>query len=259
MKSAEWRGPQLVHAHYSRENQDLPFWLALAGESGGPVLELGCGTGRVLIPLALAGYTAVGLDHDAGMLAFLRGTTPVALRGRVHLVQGELSAFHFGRQFPLILLPCNTLSTLDRSQRGRLFERVRRHLAPGGLFAASIPNPAWLLELPPVSEPEVEETIAHPLTGHPVQISSAWTRDELAFHLSWHYDHLLPDGQVERLTLETAHNLAQAEDFRQEFEAAGLRLGEMYGDFDGSPFDADSANLIFVAEEMNREDAKDAK
>ena len=56
--------PQLYHAHHNRSLEDLPFWLELAAQAGDPILELGCGTGRVLIPLAQAGYHTIGLDND---------------------------------------------------------------------------------------------------------------------------------------------------------------------------------------------------
>ena len=64
--------PTLYHAHHGQYQEDLPFWLKLANQQGGPVLELGCGTGRVLLPLARGGFQTVGLDNDLEMLRFLQ-------------------------------------------------------------------------------------------------------------------------------------------------------------------------------------------
>ena len=238
--------PLLVHAHYTLDSEDLPFWLSLAQAKGGPILELGCGTGRVLLQLAQAGFAAIGLDHDRAMLIFLQGKFPAGMEGCLHLVQADLAAFHFGCRFPLIYLPCNTLSTLHRAARKALFARVAEHLAPGGVFAASIPNPEWLADLPALGEEELEETLVHPESGNPVQISSSWERWAGTFQLCWHYDHLLPDGQVERITLETTHDLARLEDYQAALEGAGLVVEATYGDFDRSEYSAESPNLILV-------------
>ena len=65
--------PELIHAHHNRHLEDLPFWLDLAGETGDPLLELGCGTGRLLVPLGQAGHRVIGVDHDPAMLKLPAG------------------------------------------------------------------------------------------------------------------------------------------------------------------------------------------
>ncbi len=180
--------PVLYHAHHSLYLEDLPFWQRLAASSGSPVLELGCGTGRVLLPLAAGGSHIVGLDRDAGMLAYLRSQEDQAIRPL--LVQSDLRRFAFGVRFPLIILPCNTLSTLSKSDREALYRCVSAHLAEGGWFAASLPNPALLADLPVVGEPVVEENFPHPKDQAPVQVTSAWERDETQVSITWAYDHL---------------------------------------------------------------------
>jgi hypothetical protein len=180
------------------------------------------------------------------MLIFLRGNLLPGMIGSIHLVQADLAAFHFCCRFPLIYLPCNTLSTIQGTQREILFARVVDHLAPGGIFAASIPNPEWLNGLPAIGEEEIEETLVHPESGNPLQISSSWERQAETFRLLWHYDHLLPDGQVERITLETTHDLARLDDYQAELDKVGLVVEATYGDFDRSEYSAGSPNLILV-------------
>jgi hypothetical protein len=150
-------------------------------------------------------------------------------------------------KFPLVLLPCNTLSTLTPDQRLSTLACVHSHLAPGGLFAASLPNPSILAEMPRRGSEEVEESFPHPVSGDPVQVSSSWRRSAQHFTVTWHYDCLLPDGQVERLTAQAVHSLEPAEAYFTALEQAGMHLTEIYGDFDRSPYTADSPYLIVVA------------
>jgi SAM-dependent methyltransferase len=238
---------RLYHTHHNRHLEDLPFWLELAMRQGSPILELGCGSGRVLLPLARAGYHVTGLERDADMLCVLRENLDPSLVGRVALVQGDMAAFELGRRFSLITMPCNTFTTLSKAQRRATLDRVCRHLEPDGLFAASLPNPAVLLRLPRHGEPEVEESFPHPLDGEPVQVSSGWDRREQSLTIHWHYDHLLPDGRVERVSMQASHGLAPTEVYLAELVEAGLDLVERYGDFDRSPYSLDAPSLILLA------------
>ena len=239
--------PQLYHAHHSRHSEDLPFWLYLAARQNGPILELGCGTGRVLLALARAGYAVYGLDYDAGMLAFLQTQAGSDPASPCHFFQADMAAFHLDRLFSLILLPCNTLSALPAEIRRDALERIRQHLPHDGLFAGSLPNPALLARLPRQMETETEEIFPHPIDGEPVQVSSIWQRRAEDFTASWHYDHLLPDGRVERFTAQVCHTLLPVEGYADEFRQAGLRIETMYGDFDQSPYTEDSPSCILVA------------
>jgi SAM-dependent methyltransferase len=239
--------PRLYHAHHSRHLEDLPFWLELARRQGSPILELGCGSGRVLLHLARAGYHTTGLERDADMLYVLRENMEPDLGGQVELVQGDMAAFELGRRFRLVIMPCNTFTTLSTAQRRATLECVRQHLEPRGLFAASLPNPALLRRLPLRSEAEVEESFPHPLDGEPVQVSSGWERSKQSLTIYWHYDHLLPDGRVERVSMQASHALIPLEVCQAELEVAGLDLVECYGDFDRSPYSPDAPSLVLLA------------
>lgn len=239
--------PPLYHAHHSRYLEDLPFWLKLAARQGSPILELGCGSGRVLIPLAKSGQRVIGLDRDPAMLSFLQARLPTEAEESVHLIQADLTQFSLALRFALILMPCNTLSTLASPERAKLLSLVRFHLLPQGFFAASIPNPARLAKLPVRSSAEVEDTFVHPLSGNPVQVSSEWRKDRAWFLLRWHYDHLLPDGRVERLSVEMHHALTDTPTYCQELASAGLEVAEQYGDFDQPEYTLESPYWIFVA------------
>jgi SAM-dependent methyltransferase len=240
--------PELYHAHHSRHNEDLPFWLNLAARQGGPVVELGCGTGRVLIPLANAGYNMVGIDHDPAMLQFLRHNLQPELVPVPLLILADISQFTLSRQFPLIILPCNTFSTLSEKSRRGCLSCVRQYIQLGGLFAASLPNPAVLQQLPDQGDTELEDEFLHPTTGAPVQVSSAWQRIGETFTVTWIYDQMSPDGQVKRIEVEARHYLKSVEGYVGEIQRAGMKTCAMYGDFDQSPYTIDSPNLILLAE-----------
>jgi SAM-dependent methyltransferase len=115
---------------------DLPLWRELADRDGSPVLDVGAGTGRVAIDLARRGHEVVALDRDAALLDALRD------RGAglpVSTVAADARDFDLGRRFPLILVPMQTVQLLGGpGGRARFLERVREHLAPGGLLAAAL-------------------------------------------------------------------------------------------------------------------------
>ena len=238
---------QIYHAHHERQPEDLPFWLELVAQHPAPVLELGCGTGRVLIPILQASSPVIGLDNDRSMLAALKANTPLALQPGLKLIQADMGAFNFGCRFGLILLPCNTLSTLEPDLRQRMLNRLRNHLLPEGCFAASAPNPQVYLDLPAYGEPEIEEVFPHPQDGEPVQVSSEWKRTKSHFILTWHYDHLQPDGTAFHYHATTRHSLAPPQTYLDELESAGLALQALYGDFDRAHFDQESPHMIIVA------------
>lgn len=237
----------LYQAHHASYREDLPFWLDLAALAGGPVLELGCGTGRVSIPLATAGFEVYGLDRDLGMLAVLDTQLPPEARRRAHVFQGDMAAFHLEKRFALVISPCNTLSTLPGEALRATLALAHCHLLPGGLFAASLPNPHVLRRLSAHSEPEPEEVFRHPESGHPVQVSTGWRRQGEAVEMAWHYDHLLPDGRVERLTWRVSHSLAPVGVYVEELARARLEVIQTLGDFAGAPFSEDAPNLILIA------------
>ena len=233
--------PELYHAHHTSYLEDLPYWLNLADQAEGPILELGCGTGRIVSILKQEGFQIFGLDHDLRMLGYLKHRLPKA-----SIFAADLTRFHLQTKFSLIYLACNTYSTLSGNQRRDALQCIDRHLEPGGVFAASLPNPYDLLQMGDSEEDGPEETFFHPETGDPVQVSSSWrTMDEKVF-IDWHYDHLLPDGQVKRTTHSTSHWLDPVEVYLQEMQHKGFNVSTD-GEFNGAPFSKETDLLILRA------------
>ena len=121
--------------------RDVAFWRDVVGRERAPVLELGCGTGRVLLPLARAGAAVTGLDRSAPMLAYARARArrlPAARRPAI--VRGDIRALPFGRaSFGVVLAPYGLLQSLidDRDFTAALAEAARV-LRPGGLFGVDL-------------------------------------------------------------------------------------------------------------------------
>ena len=120
---------------------DLGLWRELARDRGGPVLELGCGTGRVALDLASAGHDVTGLDAEpalVGALAARARDRSLRLRAEV----ADARAFELGRAFGLVIAPMQVAQLLDGPPgRRSLLAAVRRHLRRGGVFAPALADP----------------------------------------------------------------------------------------------------------------------
>jgi SAM-dependent methyltransferase len=129
-----------------RDRPDITFYVDAAARAGGPVLEVGCGTGRLLIPTARAGVDIVGVDLSPRMLAVCREKLQrevEAVRARVQLVQADMRAFDLRRTFTLITVPFRPfqhLITVD-DQRACL-RTLRAHLADDGRLVLDLFNPS---------------------------------------------------------------------------------------------------------------------
>ena len=142
-----WQGWDDYAPFYDWENartmgrRDVRFWQDLAVKTGGRALELGCGTGRVALPVARAGGDLVGIDRSAAMLARARMRRRRSrLAGRLHLVRGDVTALPFPpASFNLVMAPYGILqSLLDDAVVDAALQSVRRVLAPGGTFGIDL-------------------------------------------------------------------------------------------------------------------------
>jgi SAM-dependent methyltransferase len=165
-----WQGWDEYAPFYDWENartlgrRDVPFWRRIAAGAGGRVLELGCGTGRVSLPLAKAGVDLVGIDRSAPMLERLRSTltrrrargatrrlltnSPIhQLTNSPNLTRGDIRALPFRpHSFSMVMAPYGILqSLLGDDDLGAALDSVARVLAPGGMFGIDlVPDvPNW--------------------------------------------------------------------------------------------------------------------
>ncbi|MBW2314188.1 MAG: class I SAM-dependent methyltransferase [Deltaproteobacteria bacterium] len=225
---------------------DAAFYLALAREADGPVLELGCGTGRILLPIARAGLPCTGLDLSDAMLGAFRAKNPPA---NLQLVQGEMQGFDLGeRRFALITAPFRVFQHLYTVEdQLACLASVRRHLEPGGAFAFDCFWPR--LERLAVREEPEKEDARWPDGDDEIVRSASVTRTHRTqmMQVTMNYDRVR-NGQ--RLTRETT-TFPMRYFFRYELEHLLARAGfgdvTLYGGFDRSEFGEDSPEMIFVA------------
>ncbi|MFB3881333.1 MAG: class I SAM-dependent methyltransferase [Armatimonadota bacterium] len=231
---------------------DIGFWVELAGRAGGSALELACGTGRVLLPLARAGLRVTGLDISPNMLAVARrklSTGHPEVAGRVDLVQGDMRRFDIGQTFGLVFVAFRSFQALlTRADQRACLECSARHLKRGGLLALHVFNPRLSRLTAETPVREHREDFEGP-DGMHVSWSGETTYDlaEQILRSVWRYERRAADGRITR----SEHVLKLHYFFRFEMEwmieACGFEIEALYGNFDRTPFTTESPEMIFVA------------
>ena len=221
---------------------DVAFYAEEALRAGSPVLELGCGTGRILIPLAEAGVQVVGLDNSPEMLDLARARVAALgrqVRVRIELVQGDMRGFALNQRFKLIVIPYRAfLHMLTVKDQRQALECVREHLANDGHLVLNVFDPS--LEtiasfLGPLKGVLREATqFVNPATGRKVLVWESRDYDPLWQTVKqwWIFEEL--DGQ-DRLVSKvyTSVDLRWITRFEMEhlLELCGYRVDALYGDF----------------------------
>jgi SAM-dependent methyltransferase len=239
-----------------RERADVAFYVDAARESGGPVLEVGCGTGRVLIPTARAGIDIVGVDASPRMLEILRRRLqqePSDVQARVRLLEGDMRRFSVDRHFRLATIPFRPFQhLLTVNDQLACLRSIHQHLAADGLLVFDIFNPSLdMLVTKPVGEEfdADREFITDDrrrvfrrgrIVAH--DRFTQVTQHELIYYITH------PNGPGERLV----HAFSMRNTFRFEAEhllvRAGYDVEHLYADFDRRPYGSKyPGELIFVA------------
>ncbi len=245
-----------VARFYDAENAhmtgDLPLWSDIVARTGGPVLDVGCGTGRITFHLAQEGVRIVGVDIAEAMLRRAERKLDVLpeARGRVSLVQGDLLEVELDEQFALIVVPYNGFMHF-RTQETQITALARMHdwLLPGGLIALDLPNPGDLFATADDGSLILERTFEEPESGHRVMQQSVSTLDRATqiMQVTWIYDELYADGTVHRTVAPLTLRYVFPAEMDLLLRVAGLERAERYGDYDGSPFVDGSPRLIVLA------------
>lgn len=242
---------------YAWRSEDIPFYVDEALRCGGPVLELGCGTGRVTLPLAQAGVDVTGLDSSAGMLRVARRKAKAAgiAAGSVTWTKRDMLTFSLGRRFSLVILPFNSfLDLLTVQEQKACLERVKAHLAPGGrlVFDIFVPDMENLTEASGALVHAWDTTV--PETGGRMVVwdQSGFDNHNQLINARLVLDQVTQTGEVERrLYREFQIRYMHRFEAQHLLEACGFRILDLFGDFARGPFDEDSAEMVWVAEQGN--------
>ncbi len=238
------------------DRPDLDFYLDLSRSTDGKILELGCGTGRVLIPTAAAGSQVVGLDLSEYMLARCREklrSRPDEVQDRVRLVQGTMTDFELRETFGLVTTPFrpfqHLVSVVDQLA---CLQCVNRHLSIGGKLVLDLfqVDPRRMYD--PVYTQESEDFPEIDLPDgrrlRRTHRTTAFRRTEQINDIEMTYHVTHPDRRIERLVQAFPFRYF----FRYEVEhllaRCGFRTQALFGSFDRSPLTNDSPEMIFIAE-----------
>ena len=236
----------LYEYEYRHRRQDVRFYVALADRMRGEVLELGCGSGRVLLPLLRAGHRTTGVDAAAPMLAHLRArlrTLAPAIAARATLHQGDFRTLRLRRKFPLVICPFSAFMHLYTDDDvERFLATVRTHLAPGGRFAFDLANPdlRWLADAPRYDR--APERIRHPETGEWMRWGMRYEYDVARQIVLTHVRYL---GKRPR-TVRLAHRYFFPRELQTLLRTGGFTIERHDGTFYGSPLGKRSESQVLV-------------
>jgi len=231
---------------------DLPFWQSLAESAGDPVLELACGTGRLLLPLARAGFSVTGLDASQFMLAVAKrklAQEDEVVRTRCRLVEGNMAEFALDERFGIIYIPARSFQILrTRDEQQSCMECCAQHLRPSGLLAIDVFNPRLDFLISPEGHHDGPNEFLGPSASSVIhEAHSRYDLANQALTADWWYVARDEKGRATRHD----YGLEMRYFFRFEMEwmleACGFEVKALYGNFDRSEFASDSPEMIFVA------------
>lgn len=229
---------------------DLDFYLGLAKAANGPILDLACGTGRILLPCLQAGMDVEGLDLSPAMLARLRHKA--AARGvSARVAEASMSSFELPRRFALIMICCNTFPhNLTADDQIATLRSCRDHLTPGGLLAFDTFFPGPHVIMATDNQRVLELEIKHPDTGLPIRCYDNRSFDRVR---------QLQHSKNEIEFLDAAGNIAVTHRnettarwiYKNEMELllrlAGFERWRIFGGFDRRPLESETDAMIVLA------------
>jgi len=240
---------------YRNYTDDIDAVAMLAAEWGGPLLELGCGTGRVLAPLAVAGHTVTGVDISPALLAQAAVKLDRHARASAQLVEADLRTFDLPhKEFAFAFCVSNTLMHLTTADdQLAALQNAARHLRPGGHLLLDLFNPDLPRLLAVDGLMELADRWQDDATGAEV-LKWSVRRLDLAEQLqetTFIYEELFADGRTQRTTCPFTLRFLWRSEAELMLRLAGLVVEEVWGDFEGAPYADGCDHLILIASKPN--------
>jgi len=245
----EYEGPGAAFYDYFEHGQpgDARFYVEEAQRAGAPVLELGCGTGRTLIPVAQAGIEIVGVDRSPEMLSIAEkhlSSLSAQVKDLVKLVHGDMRSFSLEKRFNLVTIPNRSfLHLLNTDDQRQALTRIHDHLALGGRLVFNVfdPNLEWIVEDHKFPESPLRKhgEFIHAETGNRVMVWA--TRDydpaEQTIREDFVFEEVDGSGRAacryhSSLTLRYVYRY----EMQYMLELCGFEVEALYGNFQRGPF-----------------------
>jgi SAM-dependent methyltransferase len=235
---------------YRRRRSDVAFYRMLAAERGGPILDLGCGTGRLAVPLARDGHRVLGIDLSSAMLGraaerLRRLARPAA--ARCVLVRADLRSLPVRRRFPMAIAAFHTIQHLvDDRDLISFLRGVRRVIEPRGWFAFDVfyPRTRWLNR--PAGREFDRTVFRHPVTGQKLAYTISHVLDPArrALHMRISYQPLGPEGGPTGTTrsVRLCHRQLPPDELAALLHKTGFHILARWGGFSGEPLDPQDAS-----------------
>jgi SAM-dependent methyltransferase len=236
--------------------RDIGFYVEEGRRAAGRILEVGCGTGRILVPLARAGASITGIDPSREMLARCQAkldAEPADVRARTSLVSADIRSLDLGDRFALAIAPFRVLQHLTTvDDQLAALGIIARHLAPGGVLIFDVLNPNFRALVGADGTEHEDTPVQHLPDGRMLRRTARvagvrWidqvSEIELIYYV-WSGSSGSPDRYVFSFDMRW---YLQAE-LRHLLARAGFRVRDVYGDFDRSPLRDDSPEQIMCTE-----------
>jgi SAM-dependent methyltransferase len=245
-----YEAPDLYDMIFEDLAFDLPFWRAVAGSAGGPVLEVGCGTGRILLRLLAQGVDAEGIDAHPPMLERLREKARQrGLAARVTLA--DMRSFALPRRYARVLCAFNTFAhcaTVDEQLAA--LGCMREHLEPDGALVLHMSYPSASLWLGPDGDPVFEVASPHPLNDHRLEMWDTRYKDIVGQSQRSVMEVREVDAAgrtVETQRLATTQRWVYRYELELLLRLAGFAGWQVFGGFEGEPLENDQQQMVVWA------------
>ncbi len=235
---------------YNDFDADIALYAGFAKRTGGVVLEIGSGTGRVAMALANEGHEVMGLEIANEMRSIAQHNIDRAqLADRVKLIAGDMRRFQLDQHFSLAIAPINTfLHNLTLDDQLATLACIKKHLRPGGLLILDCfnPDPA---EAADDRRLILQRTAIDPATNQTALLLMARTTDWVnqLQEVTYIADRPDADGRVQRTIFPLQFRFIVRHEMRLLLKLGGFDLKEVYGSYDLDPFEAGSDKMIVVA------------
>ena len=239
---------------------DLPFYVDLAKKFGGPVLEIGCGTGRVLLPIARQGLEIHGVDNSLPMLGVLKThlkQEAPEVRRNVHLHRGDMRQFRLQKKYPLVIMPFRPLQHMRTvNDQVRALASVAFHLKKDGIFAFDVFFPKFE-KIPGGIGEEILELEWRDAADARRVIRRYFRKDSVdkinqIFTATFFFRTYLGDRLLKEETEPLIMSYYTYPHLRALFLLAGLEPYEECGSFERTPLDNSAEQMVFLLKRRKR-------